>query len=1402
MALAGAKGASTAHFASLQTMPQIATSEIGYQSLKTTADEIFGAPLTLDGAYPFPQYFQNDKTHFTHSVPQLYLGENRTTLPTQIVFQQILAGNFYVQRIAPIVPITWANNYTVQWDSLTFKPNLPQVLPEEGRTRIGGWNYDVQQATVQRYGLGARFSHDFLLTPKGMVLARGVMDQINISIEEHLKIGVIHAIQRCRDAALARLAESNNAPTSNQQAHNLERNKFFFGLLQFHDNGVTLLINFVRDTMNKYGGVFDVILMHWLVAMYTTNLIEKTTTYNLIGDSAKANFEAIISSPHRFGGIEAFLVQEFAQGRGQPPLELLRRRIVVGEYLVMFDHLRYYAGNNYSNYRTEHRSIEVLAGDNNNDKREVITLEQALYNTRIWDENTGELIGPDHPSLKEFGVDKNWPDKRCSFWYRGTDGVDRSIKYFGHQALAWFGTGSLENLAQTVLNGVPLSTREQIVTALYTLVTHLEQMSRAEYSVANVQYMYAVQAALVNNNGTLPTNTTGSSLPPWGASGRMLRLIRDTLETAADAAARSGFNAGKLIATQDAVNVVQRQFIPHLMACLGEGNLILNNREGATSIDDAFDNFVDNAITPHLLNTATMSAAILPGGANAAAVAGNIGAIAGAGGERVADTLVASLGTTADRVQSRLTGRLGTAAQFRAAYGAAGAAAVPPVLPAGAGIAINAGAAGDNTVAFDPVQQAGQPAVLSTWANLKATLPPFARAAVNAATAPAELRIADGVDALGAATEQRIFRLTHASIVGGAVGAAYTAAVRFLLNYGSTASTAVELAAAAPARAAVLNLLAAVRTDVEADIATNVGRAVALIESVAGAAPNAATAAVNLDRNALKAAVDAFFATAANAGTFGSYVVAQGGVPQAHNADSIKAGIDRAFTTAQQLVANLPPRAGAGAPIDARAYTRSRLFRFNQSVLPRVGFNQAVIVIRPSDDALLATSVDLDALKAVFTARGALDGSARDAASSSVLDILAIRDRRNALDTSKPVALIGAPGGLPSLEQQVRQSENFGTGVTIDYGTAGAIGDLPRGAIQSRYSVRTAPAAPVAFSSVVPIPGAAEPGVPIELATPSMRENWQAIGTDIRNPVTAAIARVFLGTPTNWRNVRAMLHSHVLMPFTVVLTRPFIVLETLSMYFLKAGTETMRTIFGQPNTTVRYTFTFHNTNIQQWGNDPGHQAYEVTIAFKSRTIVTKPENIFPVHNAFLSNYDGGMGVEFFTPTSLKEYLDRGDITADHPSIIAIAEPYEPYLRRTPPVYFSLTGSFREVNVLNQFRDDPRLNETKHYYNASYARSMWGFPHHAAGAFYRDEGNLKLQNFVHGLNEADVFFSHMDFVVWAGQTIHVDPRSGLFALKRKSNGLIPDDRYGPGLLEGLRKYTKEMKKQDFSAFTDI
>ncbi len=94
----------------------------------------------------------------------------------------------------------------------------------------------------------------------------------------------------------------------------------------------------------------------------------------------------------------------------------------------MFDHAPQYIGH-YNNYTSAWRSIQLMDGDAQNDSRGTITLEQALDATGMFDPQTGDLIGPDHPSLEKYKVAESaGKNGRHSFWYKAADGSTKACK--------------------------------------------------------------------------------------------------------------------------------------------------------------------------------------------------------------------------------------------------------------------------------------------------------------------------------------------------------------------------------------------------------------------------------------------------------------------------------------------------------------------------------------------------------------------------------------------------------------------------------------------------------------------------------------------------------------------------------------------------------------------------------------------------------------------------------------------------------------------------------------------------------------------------------------------------------------------------------------------------------------
>lgn len=103
---------------------------LGTNDLRGFVDEIFGVPYQQP-AYSLEGF--SEQTKFVQSLPELLFGVNKTNLGTRVITQQLLADNFYVQVLAPIVPLQWGESLETQWDEMIFDPHLPQVVPEEGK---------------------------------------------------------------------------------------------------------------------------------------------------------------------------------------------------------------------------------------------------------------------------------------------------------------------------------------------------------------------------------------------------------------------------------------------------------------------------------------------------------------------------------------------------------------------------------------------------------------------------------------------------------------------------------------------------------------------------------------------------------------------------------------------------------------------------------------------------------------------------------------------------------------------------------------------------------------------------------------------------------------------------------------------------------------------------------------------------------------------------------------------------------------------------------------------------------------------------------------------------------------------------------------------------------------------
>lgn len=143
------------------------------------------------------------------------------------------------------------------------------------------------------------------------------------------------------------------------------------------------------------------------------------------------------------------------------------------------------------------------------------------------------------------------------------------------------------------------------------------------------------------------------------------------------------------------------------------------------------------------------------------------------------------------------------------------------------------------------------------------------------------------------------------------------------------------------------------------------------------------------------------------------------------------------------------------------------------------------------------------------------------------------------------------------MELSARASENYGTTRDVDMIRYESSRNDPMDAdeglsVNSRYLSSSSPSASNAntlnnAAAHMPIDGSVFDGAD-ESLTNGFMELWDVLAkTGNADNVLASIVRVYYGTPTNWLNVKALLDNNVVIPFTVLVPRPLIVLHTYSV---------------------------------------------------------------------------------------------------------------------------------------------------------------------------------------------------------------------------------------------------------------
>lgn len=299
-----------------------------------------------------------------------------------------------------IMPLVATDQINMQWEQLEYNAHLLEMTPYQTASRSMTSKRTVRRARLIRMGISALFENDFLRTAMGRAhflatlnqMSRSVMESINGEIMRSLVMGHRYQQQFLRDTSM---------PTEQQLSYLLDEDKNRFAIVQKTKNPLEKLDMMISKEMQRYRGEADAYLIPKDISIYATIVPPEKTDYYLAGPlgPARVNNDALgttlaagdtmgsldrVEPLHMVKNAPVFIVDNLqVENVPEEESQMLARVRQIGEYMTMIDEC-----NDYETYKSDHRSILVYNQDI--DDMTKITLEDAIENCGIWDEN-GEL---------------------------------------------------------------------------------------------------------------------------------------------------------------------------------------------------------------------------------------------------------------------------------------------------------------------------------------------------------------------------------------------------------------------------------------------------------------------------------------------------------------------------------------------------------------------------------------------------------------------------------------------------------------------------------------------------------------------------------------------------------------------------------------------------------------------------------------------------------------------------------------------------------------------------------------------------------------------------------------------------------------------------------------------------
>jgi hypothetical protein len=323
--------------------------------------------------------------------------ENQSFNIGQTVLDLMFTANqtWYTEKILP-----WksTDNIHVTWELWEAKAHAMEANAHQAPARLIKQSRYSHVGHLIRYGISFQVEHDWAKTPIGRQSIMIGYAQMARAYQETANLEVIKALLHASDWNKQWNTQSGKV-TRLDHIEYLRRERDFFAYFQKEKNAPTLWDSRTDAESHRYGGRFDTIIVPEMMYNYVTLVRPESTDYYLRGKKGPAaidgNGGAQIPAPlladrkeprHWMNGKRVYQARAYSTSDVEP-VELLAKRIQIGEYNEMRDQYCIYD----NNYKSCHRDIMIY--DEDRDRYSKISLKTALANCGLFTSD-GKLNPP------------------------------------------------------------------------------------------------------------------------------------------------------------------------------------------------------------------------------------------------------------------------------------------------------------------------------------------------------------------------------------------------------------------------------------------------------------------------------------------------------------------------------------------------------------------------------------------------------------------------------------------------------------------------------------------------------------------------------------------------------------------------------------------------------------------------------------------------------------------------------------------------------------------------------------------------------------------------------------------------------------------------------------------------